>query len=59
MKSGCEEKIEKVLVICNTVSKAQKLYKKLEGENVWLLHSKYIESQSISGKENYGIFGVR
>jgi CRISPR-associated endonuclease/helicase Cas3 len=27
---------------CNTVSKAQKLYKKLEGENVWLLHSKYI-----------------
>ena len=35
-------KNKKVLVICNTVSKAQKLYKKLEGENVWLLHSKYI-----------------
>lgn len=35
-------KNRKVLVICNTVSKAQKLYKKLEGENVWLLHSKYI-----------------
>ena len=32
-------KNRKVLVICNTVSKAQKLYKKLEGENVWLLHS--------------------
>ena len=35
-------KNRKVLVICNTVSKAQKLYKKLEGETVWLLHSKYI-----------------
>ena len=35
-------KNRKVLVICNTVSEAQKLYKKLEGENVWLLHSKYI-----------------
>ena len=35
-------KNRKVLVIRNTVSKAQKLYKKLEGENVWLLHSKYI-----------------
>ena len=35
-------KNRKVLVICNTVSKAQKLYKKLEGANVWLLHSKYI-----------------
>lgn len=35
-------KNRKVLVICNTVFKAQKLYKKLEGENVWLLHSKYI-----------------
>lgn len=35
-------KNRKVLVIYNTVSKAQKLYKKLEGENVWLLHSKYI-----------------
>lgn len=35
-------KNRKVLVICNTVSKAQKLYKKLERENVWLLHSKYI-----------------
>ena len=35
-------KNRKVLVICNTVSKARKLYKKLEGENVWLLHSKYI-----------------
>lgn len=35
-------KNRKVLVICNNVSKAQKLYKKLEGENVWLLHSKYI-----------------
>lgn len=35
-------KNRKVLVICNTVSKAQKLYKKLEGENVRLLHSKYI-----------------
>lgn len=35
-------KNRKVSVICNTVSKAQKLYKKLEGENVWLLHSKYI-----------------
>lgn len=35
-------KNRKVLVNCNTVSKAQKLYKKLEGENVWLLHSKYI-----------------
>lgn len=35
-------KNRKVLIICNTVSKAQKLYKKLEGENVWLLHSKYI-----------------
>ena len=35
-------KNRKVLVICNTVSKAQKLYKKLEGENVWLLYSKYI-----------------
>lgn len=35
-------KNRKVLVICNTVSKAQKLYKKLEGENVWFLHSKYI-----------------
>lgn len=35
-------KNRKVLVICNTVSKTQKLYKKLEGENVWLLHSKYI-----------------
>lgn len=35
-------KNRKVLVICNTVSKSQKLYKKLEGENVWLLHSKYI-----------------
>lgn len=35
-------KNRKVLVICNTVTKAQKLYKKLEGENVWLLHSKYI-----------------
>ena len=35
-------KNRKVLVICNTVSKAQKLYKKLEGENVWLLHSRYI-----------------
>ena len=35
-------KNRKVLVICNTVSKAQKFYKKLEGENVWLLHSKYL-----------------
>lgn len=35
-------KNRKVLVICNTVSKAQKFYKKLEGENVWILHSKYI-----------------
>ena len=35
-------KNRKVLVICNNVSKAQKFYKKLEGENVWLLHSKYI-----------------
>ena len=35
-------KNRKVLVICNTVSKAQKFYKKLEGENVWLLHSKCI-----------------
>ena len=33
---------KKVLVICNTVSRAQKLYKELQGENVWLLHSKYI-----------------
>lgn len=33
---------KKVLIICNTVSRAQKLYKELQGENVWLLHSKYI-----------------
>ena len=33
---------KKVLVICNTVSRAQKLYQELQGENVWLLHSKYI-----------------
>lgn len=40
-------KNRKVLVICNTVSKAQKLYKKLEGENVWLLHSKYIRRDRV------------
>lgn len=33
---------KKVLIICNTVSRAQKLYKELQGKNVWLLHSKYI-----------------
>ena len=35
-------KNRKVLVICKNISKDQKFYKKLEGENVWLLHSKYI-----------------
>ena len=35
-------KNRKVLVICNTVSKAQKLYKKLEGENVWLFSAYFL-----------------
>ena len=35
---------KKVLVICNTVTKAQELYEELESqtESVWLLHSRYI-----------------
>lgn len=35
---------KKVLIICNTVSKAQQIYKKLEErtEKVYLLHSRYI-----------------
>ena len=35
---------KKVLVICNTVAKAQEIYEKLESqtEDVWLLHSRYI-----------------
>lgn len=35
---------KKVLVICNTVSKAQELYQKIEEqtEQVWLLHSRFI-----------------
>ena len=46
-KSVCNEILEqgkhkKVLVICNTVLKAQQLYKMLKGENVWLLHSRYL-----------------
>ncbi|MFA4034670.1 CRISPR-associated helicase Cas3' [Blautia stercoris] len=45
--SVCKEILEqgkhkKVLVICNTVLKAQQLYKMLKGENVWLLHSRYL-----------------
>ena len=35
-------KHKKVLVICNTVLKAQQLYKMLKDENVWLLHSRYL-----------------
>ena len=35
-------KHKKVLVICNTVLEAQRLYKELKGENVWLLHSRYL-----------------
>lgn len=35
-------KHKKVLVICNTVSKAQRIYKELKGENIWLLHSRYL-----------------
>ena len=46
-KSVCNEILEqgkhkKVLVICNTVLKAQQLYKMLKDENVWLLHSRYL-----------------
>lgn len=46
-ESVCKEILEqgkhkKVLVICNTVLKAQQLYKMLKGENVWLLHSRYL-----------------
>ena len=57
-------KNRKVLVICNTVSKAQKLYKKLEGENVWLLHSKYIRrdraflERKIMGFSESGASGI-
>ena len=35
-------KHKKVLVICNTVLEAQRLYKELKSENVWLLHSRYL-----------------
>ena len=34
---------KKVLVICNTVSKAQKVYEQLSGENTYLLHSRYLQ----------------
>lgn len=35
---------KKVLIICNTVSRAQKIYKEMQekSENVYLLHSRYI-----------------
>ena len=35
---------KKILVICNTVSRAQKIYKEMQekSENVYLLHSRYI-----------------
>ena len=35
-------KHKKVLVICNTVLEAQRHYKELKSENVWLLHSRYL-----------------
>jgi len=35
---------QKVLVIVNTIKKAQELYEDLKGENVFLLHSHYIKS---------------
>ena len=37
-------KTKKVLVICNTVSRAQEVYEKLRERNdsVWLLHSRFI-----------------
>lgn len=36
-------KSKKVLIICNTVRKAQETYENLKGSNVFLLHSKYIQ----------------
>ena len=38
-----DAKKKRVLVIVNTVKKAQELYEKLEEENVHLLHSKYLK----------------
>lgn len=35
-------KTRKVLVICNTIAQAQKVYQALSGQNVHLLHSRYI-----------------
>ena len=35
-------KTKKVLVICNTVKKAQQVYTELKSENTWLLHSRFI-----------------
>jgi CRISPR-associated endonuclease/helicase Cas3 len=37
-------KTKKVLVIVNTVKKAQEVFDKLNIENVWLLHSNYIKN---------------
>lgn len=36
-------KSKKVLIICNTVKKAQEVYENLKGSNVFLLHSRYIQ----------------
>lgn len=41
IKESAKEK--KVLVIVNTIKKAQELYEKLKGENVFLLHSQYLK----------------
>lgn len=48
-----EEKQGKILVVCNTINKAQNIYKELDnkGYNLNLLHSKYIKKDR-SEKEN-------
>ena len=43
MKEALLSKTKKVLLIVNTVKKAQELYDKLKNENVHLLHSHFLK----------------
>ena len=51
---------KKVLVICNTVSKAQKIYREIQErtENVELLHSCYIRRDRAFLEQNHAFFGI-
>ena len=54
-----DSKDKKVLVICNTVKKAQEVYEKLKGEKTWILHSRLVGKDRSEQEERLFKFDKR